>query len=1000
MKKLYFLFLFVMGFVAQAQIVNIPDPAFKARLLSASPNSNIASTEIPIYNSNSNNYVTNYHKIDTNNDGEIQVSEAQAIKYLDVYKNLTLATIYDLTGIEAFTNLIYLKCASNNLNNLDFSQNTALEFLNCNNSQVSSINVSQCPLLKTLSCSNNQLTSLDLSSNNVLTNLYCDNNQLTSLNLSSNNVLAILYCKNNQLTSLNFSSNNALTELYCGYNQLTSLNISQSTGLTRLSCYNNQLTSLDVTQNAALTNLTCNDNQLTSLDVSQNIALTVLGCSINQLTSLNVSQNTGLTGLYCYNNQLTSLDVSQNTGLTSLSCYDNQLTSLDVTQNTALTYLSCKISSGSLNVSQNTLLTYLSCTNSQLTSLDVSQNLALEILYCSSNQLASIDVSNLSNLEYFSCFSNQLTNLDVSQNTALTHLICNGNNLSSLDVTQNTALTHLTCSYNQLTSLDVSQNANLETLACSYNQLVSIDVSQNTNLEALACNDNQLISIFAKNTNSNWVNINFSNNPNIEYVCVDDEDINMVQNKINQYGLNTTCHVNSYCSFTPGGTFYSIEGNNRYDFNTNGCDAGDINFANLKLDISNGTTVGGLIADGTGSYFYDVQQGNYTINPVLENPTYFNIAPTSVTVNFPTQASPFMQDFCVTKTGVHSDVEIALIPTTPARPGFDATYELIFRNKGTEIESGSVTLTYDDSVLDYIQSNPVYSSSATNSFTWNYTNLQPFESGAITIAFNVNSPMETPAVNNGDILVYTATITTQNTDETPTDNTTTLNQTVVGSYDPNDKTCLEGETINPSMIGEYVHYMIRFENTGTYPAENIVVRDDIDPTKFDINTLIPLSGSHEFYTRINGNKVEFIFENINLDFDDATNDGYVAFKIKTLSTLTVNSTISNTAKIYFDYNYPIVTNTATSTYQVLNVQSFEFDSAFTLYPNPVKEVLNLQAKNGIAIQSIEIYNVVGQLVLALPNASSTVDVSSLESGSYFIKINTDNGSTSTKFIKQ
>ena len=74
------------------------------------------------------------------------------------------------------------------------------------------------------------------------------------------------------------------------------------------------------------------------------------------------------------------------------------------------------------------------------------------------------------------------------------------------------------------------------------------------------------------------------------------------------------------------------------------------------------------------------------------------------------------------------------------------------------------------------------------------------------------------------------------------------------------------------MVGKEVHYLIRFENTGTANAENIVVKDMIDTTKFDINSLIPIDGSHPFVTKIsNTNKVEFIFENINLPFGDANN---------------------------------------------------------------------------------------------------------------------------------
>jgi Secretion system C-terminal sorting domain len=226
---------------------------------------------------------------------------------------------------------------------------------------------------------------------------------------------------------------------------------------------------------------------------------------------------------------------------------------------------------------------------------------------------------------------------------------------------------------------------------------------------------------------------------------------------------------------------------------------------------------------------------------------------------------------------------------------------------------------------------------------------------------------------------------------------------VVNSYDPNDKTCLEGATITPTKVGDYVHYMIRFENNGTANAQNIVVKDMIDLAKFDINTIVPMKGSHSFVTNITaGNKVEFIFENINLPFDDANNDGYVAFKIKTKSTLVLGNTFSNTASIYFDYNFPIVTNTATTTIAALARQDFEFSNYFSVYPNPVSNVLNISAKESITVSSINIYNTLGQLVLVIPNAQNTktVDVSSLTTGNYFIKINSDKGTSNTKFMKQ
>ena len=236
----------------------------------------------------------------------------------------------------------------------------------------------------------------------------------------------------------------------------------------------------------------------------------------------------------------------------------------------------------------------------------------------------------------------------------------------------------------------------------------------------------------------------------------------------------------------------------------------------------------------------------------------------------------------------------------------------------------------------------------------------------------------------------------------PSDNTFTLNQTVVNSFDPNDKTCLEGTTITPSMVGNYVHYVIRFENTGTFAAQNVVVSDVIDTTKFNIGSLVTQSSSHPFVTRINSGKVEFIFENINLPFDDANNDGYVAFKIKTKPTLVLGDTFSNSANIYFDYNFPITTNTVMTTVSALAAQDFDFGSYFSVYPNPAKDVLHLATKNEIGVKSVSIYNTLGQMVLVVtnPENNAAIDVANLKTGTYFIKVTTDKGTANTKFIKE
>jgi Leucine-rich repeat (LRR) protein len=865
MKKLYTLLVIALiGFVGKAQIVNIPDANFKAKLLEAGPSNYIASTQTP----EANGTVTTFEKIDTNNDGEIQVSEALAIKWLKV----TESTIANLTGIESFTNLKYLNCSYNQLPSLNVSGLTNLGFIDC---------------------SYNQLPSLDLSG----------------------------------LTNLQF--------LNCGVNLLPSLNVSGLTNLYYLDCSYNQLPSLNVSSLTNLGYLNCRDNFLPSINVSGLTNLQTLDCRFNQLTSLNVSGLTNLQYLYCNSNQLPSLDVSDLTNLQELNCRDNQLPSLNVSGLTNLISLSC-----------------------------------------SSNQLPSLNVSGLTNLGFIDCSYNQLPSINVSGLTVLAYI---------------------DCSNNQLPSIDVSGLTYLQSLDCSYNQLTSIDVSGFTFLNFLDCNNNQLISLFVKNGRNE--NIAFNNNPNLQYICADEGQIASIQNQITQYGY-ANCHVNSYCSFTPGGTFYTIQGNNRYDSNDNGCDASDINFPNFKLSFTDGTNTGNLIADTTGAFHYDVQAGTQTFTPTLENPAYFNVSPTTASVTFPTTASPFTQNFCITANGVKNDLEVTIIPIEVARPGFDATYKIIYKNKGNQVANGSLSFAFNDTVMDLVTATPVNTGSATNSLSWTYSNLNPFETREINLTFNINSPMETPAVNGGDVLNYSATIVGA-TDETPTDNVFSLNQTVVNSYDPNDKTCLEGTTITPSMVGNYVHYVIRFENTGTFAAQNVVIKDMIDTTKFDISSLIPQSSSHPFVTKItNTNKVEFIFENINLPFDDANNDGYVAFKIKTKPTLVLGNTFTNTAGIYFDYNFPIVTNTTSTTVATLGNQDFDFGSVFSLSPVPAKNSLTISTKQTVVVSSVSIYNTLGQLVQVHTNPNETIDVSSLQSGSYFVRITSDKGSANGKFLKE
>jgi len=454
-----------------------------------------------------------------------------------------------------------------------------------------------------------------------------------------------------------------------------------------------------------------------------------------------------------------------------------------------------------------------------------------------------------------------------------------------------------------------------------------------------------------------------------------------------------------------GENYYFLNGVNALDVNNNGCDGSDPKFTNMKYRVSGGVTGESFdyVTDVSGSYRIGMTPGTYTVTPILENPTYFSAVPSSISLSFPAQLSPQSQSFCITPSGNHPDLEITVLPLTPARPGFTAKYKLIYKNKGNQLQSGTVLLNFDDSLMNVTTTFPVPSTTGMNNLGWNFSNLNPYESREIEFAMVLNTPTATPPVTGETVLTFNAVIESLLTDVTPLDNNFNFNQQVVNSFDPNDKTCLEGANISTTKVGDYVHYLIRFENKGTYAAQNISVKDVIDTAKFDINSLIPIKGSHAFTTRISdGKNVEFYFEDINLPFNDATNDGYVVFKIKTRSQLVQGDTFSNKASIYFDYNAPIVTNTATTMVGfILANAELNINKYLVLAPNPVDSTLNIAKNSQVEIFSISIFNELGQLILVLPDAKNqnTIDVSALRSGNYFVQIASDKGNIGLRFVK-
>nr|WP_314497467.1 T9SS type A sorting domain-containing protein [uncultured Chryseobacterium sp.] len=724
----------------------------------------------------------------------------------------------------------------------------------------------------------------------------------------------------------------------------------------------------------------CNALFSISLDKGNIVSIqntTAQEIKIENINGLNLSSTPNLKKFSLFSSELSSLNLSNHPLLEEVS----------VTENNFLT---------NINFSGDTALKKLELHHNQLSSLTVPNPALVNYISIGFNLFQIFDATPYTGLVFFYGHENQITGLDFSSSPLIGQIYVYNNSLSTLTLFNNNNLQLLYANNNQLNNVAFNHAKNLKNIQITNNNLTDIDLSKNVLLEVADLDFNpNLQTLNIKNGKHNNLGLGFSNTPQLQYVCTDPNETSFVISQLATYNQPNTV-VNSYCTMTPGGAYYTLQGTTRYDMNGNGCDNNDTNKPFQKFNILGQSTA---ISSSAGTYSVALTPGPILISPVLENPSYFNITPSLVNLNLPAQTTPFTQNFCLTANGNHNDLEVVILPITLAIPGFDAQYKIIYKNKGTAAQSGTLLYNFDDNLMNFLTSSYSLTSQTTGILSWNFTNLLPFETREINLTFKLNTPLQTPPLNGGHILSSTFQINGL-ADETPADNIFTLNQTVVNSIDPNDKTCLEGTTITQAKVGDYVHYLIRFENTGTANAQHVVVKDVIDTSKFDISTLQAISGSHNFISRITGtNIVEFVFENIQLPFDNALNDGYVSFKIKTKSNLNAGDSFSNTADIYFDYNAPVITNTYTTTVQnTLGTTELSNDKInIYIYPNPVNDMLYVKTK--VIITKAEIYDTTGRIILSTGLKNNSADVSNLSEGNYIVKFFTQDKTVTQKFIK-
>jgi len=231
MKSLFLFSVIISSYWLQAQVVNIPDAAFRRELLTQG--------------------------IDKNGDGEIQAAEALQVKKLYV-KN---QRIQSLEGIREFKNLEELGCYQNELVQLDLRGLQQLVYLYANDNRLESVTITGLTSLKHIYLHNNPdlLVPGDFTAFKWLEQLYVSKTRCPALDLKNLSALKTLEASHCRLRRFDISGAVNLVSVSIAGNELTEADFKQLPKIEFIDASKNPLQAINIRHLKRLKNLSCLD---------------------------------------------------------------------------------------------------------------------------------------------------------------------------------------------------------------------------------------------------------------------------------------------------------------------------------------------------------------------------------------------------------------------------------------------------------------------------------------------------------------------------------------------------------------------------------------------------------------------------------------------------------------------------------------------------------------------------------------------------------------------
>jgi uncharacterized repeat protein (TIGR01451 family) len=398
------------------------------------------------------------------------------------------------------------------------------------------------------------------------------------------------------------------------------------------------------------------------------------------------------------------------------------------------------------------------------------------------------------------------------------------------------------------------------------------------------------------------------------------------------------------------------------------------------------------------------QDGHYSLG---STPGGIDTMRVIVPSNYVANVNP--PQYLVTGNGASRDFGVHFIPNVTdvqtsggyggrPRPGKDLSIYLDYLNAGTVPASGTLSIKLDPA-FHFTSATPAPASMpGPDSLVWNFNQMPLFDHQFIRVDGYVDQN-----ATAGNPLLTSGYAHTDLPDSIPANNQFVLNDTIVNSYDPNQKRVEPADGLTAAEIasGKEILYTIQFQNTGTAAADRVRITDHLD-TALNVKTLRLVSSSHPVsgFQLLPGGLLEIVFDQIGLPdstTSEAGSHGFVTFAIQRYKSYGPYFRITNKAAIYFDFNDPIITNTVVTTLvtpvlaisEPTQVKSTKI--GLTIVPNPAQQYFTAKIK-GKATGSGQLYiqNPAGQVCYEQQvtdlSREVQIDCSRLTEGVYVVRV--------------